>query len=211
MRKNIDLFFFLMKNKITFFIIIGVLYLFIIPLLMFSLKTSNSLWNYTELLVRIVYQVFYVMLNGISYILFMQDLIEEEGREIFYINKRMYLPESFMFTVISCVLLHLSLNISGIWEQSVKEYIFFVIIENVLVLGILYFILYCSSSSTVAVTIMLCLLIGSLLSGNIYFSVMVPLDGDYKKMLYQAFIQIGYAVIFWSLGGIINVFYSKFE
>lgn len=123
MRKNIDLFFFLMKNKITFFIIIGVLYLLIIPSLMFFLKTKNSLWNYTELMVRIVYQVFYVMLSGISYILFMQDLIEE-GREIFYINKRMYLPESFMFTAISCVLLHLSLNISGIWEQSVKEYIF---------------------------------------------------------------------------------------
>lgn len=211
MRKKIGLFFFLMKNKITFFSIIGVLYLFIIPLLVFSLKTVNSLWNYTELMVRIFYQVFYVMLNGISYILFMQDLIEEEGREVFYINKRMYLPESFAFTVISCILLYFSLNILGILEQSVKEYIFFVIVENILVLGFLYFILYSSSSSTVAAAILLCLLIGSLLSGNIYFSVMVPLDGDYKKMLYQAFIQIGYAIIFWSLGGIINVFYSKFE
>lgn len=187
------------------------IYLFIVPLSVFSLKSMNSLWNYTELMVKILYQLFYVMLSGISYILFMQDLVEEEGREVFYINKRMYLLESSSFTVISCILLHLSLSIIGIWEQSIKEYTFFVIVENILVLGILYFILYISSSSTVAATIVLCLLIGSLLSGNMYFSVILPLEEDYGKMLYQAFIQIGYAVIFWSLGGILNVFYSKFE
>ncbi|MBD5544601.1 MAG: hypothetical protein HDR01_10295 [Lachnospiraceae bacterium] len=211
MRKKMGLFFLLIKSKIKFLGLFLIIYVFIIPLFMAFLKSMNSIWNYTELIVKILYQIFYVIFSGISYILFMQDLVEEEGREVFYINKRMYLMESFVFTVITCVLLQISINILGFWNPSIKECALFVIIENILVLGILYFILYSSHSSAVATAVMLCLLIGSLLSDNLYLSVIVPLGEDYKRLLYQAFIQTGYAIIFWSLGGIVNVFYSKFE
>lgn len=34
---------------------------------------------------------------------------------------------------------------------------------------------------------------------------------DYKEMLFQALLQTGYAIIFWALGGIANVYYSRHE
>ncbi len=211
MMKKSRQFFFLLKNKCIVFLFVVLIYLVILPLVYYIWKSVYMSENNYEIMIRIGYQVFYVLLSAIAYIIFMQDLIEEEGREIFYINKRMYLAESASFMVISCCVLHISMLLLSIQEKGVKDYILFVIIENILVMGIMYFVLYKSSSSVIATAIAVALLLESILWNNMYFSVITTITEDYKEMLFQALLQIGYAIIFWALGGIENVYYSRYE
>lgn len=209
MMKKSRQFFLLLKNKCIIFLFVVSIYLIILPLVYYIWKSVYVSENNYEIVIRIGYQVFYVLLSAIAYIIFMQDLVEEEGREIFYINKRMYLAESASFMAISCCVLHISMLLISVQEKGIKDYILFVIIENILVMGIMYFVLYKSSSSVIATAIVVALLLESILWNNIYFSVITTITEDYKEMLFQALLQIGYAIIFWALGGIENVCFLK--
>ncbi len=204
-------FFLLLKSKCIVFLFLLLIYLIILPLAYSLWKSVHMAENNYEIIIRIGYQIFYVLLSAIAYAIFMQDLIEEEGREIFYINKKMYLWESAAFTAISCIALHVSMLLLSIREEAVKDYILFVLIENILVMGIMYFVLYKSSSSVIATAIAVVLLLISILWDNMYLSVITVITEDYKEMLFQALLQTGYAIIFWALGGIANVYYSRYE
>lgn len=211
MMKKVRQFFLLLKSKCIVFLFLILTYLIILPLAYYLWKSAHIAENNHEIIIRIGYQVFYVLLSAIAYIIFMQDLIEEEGREVFYINKRMYLAESIAFMVISCIVLHVSMLLLNMQEKGLKDYILFVMIENVLVIGIMYFILYKSSSSVIATAIAVALLLESILWDNMYLSVIITITEDYKEMLFQALLQTGYVIIFWALGGIENVYYSRYE
>lgn len=209
MMKKTSQFFLLLKSKCIVLLFLIFIYLIILPLAYSLWKSAHIAENNYEIIIRIGYQIFYVLLSAIAYIIFMQDLIEEEGREIFYINKRMYLWESAAFMVISCIVLHASMLLLSIQEKGLKDYILFVIIENILVIGIMYFVLYKSSSSVIATAIAVVLLLISILWDNMYLSVITTITEDYKEMLFQALLQTGYAIIFWALGGIANVCFPK--
>lgn len=211
MIKKTSQFFLLLKNKCIVLLFLLLIYLIILPFGYSIWKSAHPAENNYEIIIRIGYQVFYVLLSAIAYIIFMQDLIEEEGREIFYLNKKMYLAESIAFMVISCIILHSSMLLLSIQEKELKDYILFVIIENILVIGMMYFILYKSSSSVFAAAIAVALLLAAILWDNMYLSVIITITEDYREMLFQALLQTGYAIIFWSLGGIANVYYSTYE
>lgn len=201
----------LMKNKRSIYIATAVLYLIVVPAIVLLGSFFELPWYDEELLYGNLYQVLFVFFSGLSFIFLLYELVEEKGREIFYIRKKLFLGEVLGFLLLDELVLGISLMICSNAADIYGEGVIFISVQNILVLGILYFILYLSSSATVAVGVLVCLLIAGEMNISPYLSVMVLYTGNYSEMLVRTVYLLGVSIIFWSLGTFANEFYYRYE
>lgn len=201
----------LMKNKQSIYVTTAILYLFVVPTMILIGNFLELSWYDGELLYGNLYQILYVFLSGLCFVFLLYELVEENGREVLYLQKKLFLGECLGFLLVDEAVLCISLMISSHADEIFGEGIIFISVQNILVLGILYFALYISSSATVAVGVLVCTLIAGEMNLSPYLSVMILYNGNYSEMLVRTIYLFGVSIIFWSLGTFANEFYYRYE
>ena len=200
----------LLLNKKHIYISLALIMFLLMPLIVFIGKLGGFLWYEDIQVFSVLYQFIFVLLSGTAFVFFFQDIVEEKGREIFFVAKRMYLKEAVLFLLLDESILFVSLIIAGEASEIYKEGVLFVSVANLLVLGIMYCVQFFSSSATLAIGTLILLMI----QAGMYISdicIMVYWSENYRDMLSKTVYLLGLAICAWALGGLANLFYVKYD
>ncbi|MBQ5676118.1 MAG: hypothetical protein IIV45_13810 [Lachnospiraceae bacterium] len=149
----------LIKNRKCFFCGCLAFVIAILPIFILIGHYGEASWYEEELLYFCLYQLVVPMVSGTAFVVFFQGLVDEKGREIFFVQKKMYLGEALLFLVAEEVVVIVSLMLSSIVSDVFEGGIVWVSIENIFLLGLLYLILFRTSSSVVAIGILVIVLL----------------------------------------------------